>query len=88
MKNKGFTLIEVMVVMAIIGILACISIPAIMNQRPQSMEEFHKAQVISTDEKGNELWRVYDNGRFVYYMPNGETSWDGGGKGSNPMGVK
>ncbi len=86
--NKGFTLIELMIVIAVIVLLAVTSIPAIISQRPQSIEDFRKAQIISTDEKGNELWRVYDNGRFIYYMPNGETSWEGSGKGSHPMEVK
>lgn len=36
MKSKGFTLIEMMIVFAIIGILTAVAYPAITGKKPQS----------------------------------------------------
>ena len=85
--KKAFTIIEIMLVVSIIALFAAIIVP-VLTMDTEPIDEYRKSQIVSTDEQGNELWRTFDNGRFIYYMPNGETSWDGGGKGSNPMGVK
>ena len=86
--KKAFTLIEIIIVIFIIAFLTAFIVPIFIVDT-KSIENERTAQVISTDSEGNRLWRVWDEYRgYIYYMPHGETSWDGGGKGSNPMGVK
>ena len=55
-KSKGFTLIELMIVVAIIGILAAVAIPAFLKYIKKS----------KTSEAGINLRKVYD-GEVVYY---------------------
>ena len=37
-QNKGFTLVEIMIVVAIIALLAAIAVPSFMNARTKSMQ--------------------------------------------------
>ena len=60
LRNKGFTLIEIMIILAIIGLLASISIPSFLkakreNDQKDCIENLHrieeiKAQIVLAEE--------------------------------------
>jgi len=54
-RNEGFTLIELMIVVAIIGILAAIAIPNFMNYQCKSKQSEAK-QNLGTIAKGEEAY--------------------------------
>lgn len=61
-RARGFTLIEVMVVIAIIGILAALIVPKIMS-RPDQARRVAATQDIATMMQALKLYRL-DNGRY------------------------
>ncbi|MCY0389185.1 type II secretion system major pseudopilin GspG [Robbsia sp. Bb-Pol-6] len=61
-RGRGFTLIEVMVVIAIIGILAALIVPKIMS-RPDQARRVAATQDIATVMQALKLYRL-DNGRY------------------------
>ncbi|PLZ01869.1 type II secretion system protein GspG [Burkholderia sp. WAC0059] len=61
-RGRGFTLIEVMVVIAIIGILAALIVPKIMS-RPDQARVVAARQDIGTLMQALSLYRL-DNGRY------------------------
>ena len=61
-RQRGFTLIEVMVVIAILGILAALIVPKIMS-RPDEARRVAARQDIATITQALKLYRL-DNGRY------------------------
>lgn len=61
-KDKGFTLIELMVVIVIIGILATLLIPRIM-ERPEEARRIKAKMDIKTLESALKLYKL-DNGNY------------------------
>ncbi|MCG1041161.1 type II secretion system major pseudopilin GspG [Mycetohabitans sp. B8] len=61
-RQRGFTLIEIMVVIAILGILAALVVPKIMS-RPDQARRVAAGQDIHTIMDALKLYRL-DNGRY------------------------
>ena len=61
-RQRGFTLIEIMVVIAILGILAALIVPKIMS-RPDEARRVAAKQDIGTIMQSLKLYRL-DNGRY------------------------
>ncbi|HKH13578.1 MAG TPA: type II secretion system protein [Solirubrobacterales bacterium] len=62
-QESGFTLVELLVVMLILGILAAIAIPAFLNQREKGQDAEAKADV-RTAETAAETYATDNNGNY------------------------
>jgi len=68
MKKSGFTLVEVMFVVAIIGLLAALGVPAILNSITRSEEKAREAHIAAIEKAKGMLQLpqiIYENGRSL-----------------------
>jgi type IV pilus assembly protein PilA len=65
--EEGFTLVELLVVILIIGVLAAIALPAFLSQRVKAQDAEAKTAV-ATAVKAMEAWRT-DNDSFAPVTP-------------------
>jgi prepilin-type N-terminal cleavage/methylation domain-containing protein len=58
MKRKGFTVIELLVVMVIIAMLAAMLLPALRKARAKSARDKARNEILANPEKSLEIKRV------------------------------
>ena len=63
-SESGFTLVELLVVMLILGLLAAIAVPAFFNQRDKANDSEAKTQV-KTAQTAIETYATDHNGSYV-----------------------
>ena len=59
-RSKGFTLIEILIVVAIIGLLAAIGVPSFINSRKNANDNM-KAINISAVNAAKDQWAIINN---------------------------
>ena len=58
-RNKGFTLVEVMLVVAIVGVLSALAMPSFVSSRERARRNLCLKNLRSIDE-AKSMWAVYE----------------------------
>ncbi len=70
MKKRAFTLVEILVVVAIIGLLAAVGVPNFLKSRQNSNDKMKEINVSSV-EAAKEQWAIIEN-----KMPGTSVTWN------------
>ena len=65
MKKRGFTLAEILVTLAVIGVLAALVTPALMQSSRDKANAAKLSSTISNIEKAFNNWRLYSCIRLI-----------------------
>jgi len=70
MKKRAFTLVEILVVVAILGLLAAVGIPNLLNSRQNANDKMKEIN-ISSVEGAKEQWAIIEN-----KLPGSTVTWN------------
>lgn len=70
MKKRAFTLVEILVVVAILGLIAAVGVPAFLNSRLAAGENIKKMNIQSV-QAAKEQWAIINN-----KAPTASVTWD------------